>query len=153
MPLAEFNFGTLRYPWGDPRLKDFQDNLDRVNGLAQRSDGFVWMLDEDGMDAVQNDPEGPLSARPNTASTLSVWRDAKCLWQFVENTLHGRFMKRGAEWFKADDRGHLVIWEVADGHRPTVTEGMAQWRVLQAEGESAHLFGGRGLRERADALS
>lgn len=41
MPLAEFNFGTLKYAWDDPRLRDFQDNLDRVNGLAERASGFV----------------------------------------------------------------------------------------------------------------
>ncbi|MEY1555059.1 DUF3291 domain-containing protein [Yoonia sp. R2331] len=150
MPLAEFNFGTLKYPWDDPRLKDFQDNLDRVNALAQRSDGFIWMLDEDGMDAVQNDPQGPLKDRPNTASTLSVWRDAQSLWQFVENTLHGRFMKRGSEWFRADDRSHLVIWEVVEGHRPTVAEGMARWEDLMRDGPSKPIFGGAELRRRSD---
>ncbi len=151
MPLAEFNFGTLRYPWDDPRLRDFQDNLDRVNGLAQRSDGFIWMLDEDGMDAVQNDPEGPLSARPNTASTLSVWRDAESLWRFVEKTLHGHFMRRGGEWFEAEDRSHLVIWEVPEGHIPSVAEGMAQWSALQTHGDTAQVFGGAELRRRAES--
>ena len=149
MPLAEFNFGTLRYPWDDPRLADFQDNLDRVNGLAQRSPGFVWMLDEDAMDATQNDPTGPLADRPNTASTLSVWDDAASLWHFVEKTLHGRFKARAGEWFEPGDSGHLVVWEVAPGHRPDVAEGMAQWRALQAEGASDRRFGATGLRRRA----
>ncbi len=151
MQLAEFNFGTLRYPWDDPRLKDFQDNLDRVNAIAQRSDGFIWMLDEDAMDAVQNDPKGPLKDRPNTASTLSVWRDAQSLWHFVDRTLHGQFMRRGAEWFKDDDRSHLVIWEVQEGHLPTVEEAMENWRTLQKMGETTDIFGGKGLRDRAGA--
>lgn len=148
MPLAEFNFGTLKYPWDDPRLKDFQDNLDRVNAIAQRSEGFIWMLDEDAMDAAQNDAEGPLKDRPNTASTLSIWRDAQSLWQFVDKTLHRHFMERGAEWFKADDRSHLVIWEVAADHRPGVAEAMTKWQHLQETGETQHIFGAAGLRRR-----
>lgn len=147
MPLAEFNFGTLRYPWGDARLADFQDNLERVNGLAQRVDGFIWMLPEAEMDAAQSDPNGPLGDRANTASTLSVWRDARSLWQFVDKTLHAKFLARGAEWYVDDDRGHLVIWEVADGHRPTVAEGMARWRDLQQNGSTETVFDGPRLRE------
>ena len=71
--LAEFNFGTLRYPWDDPRIADFQNGLDQVNGIGQRSPGFIWRISDDEMEAVQEDPQGALADRPNTASTLSVW--------------------------------------------------------------------------------
>lgn len=149
MPLAEFNFGTLKYQWDDPRLADFQTNLDRVNGLGKRSPGFIWMLDGDEMEAEQEDGQGPLADRPNTASTLSVWKDAASLWHFVEKTLHAKFMTRADEWFRADDRGHLVIWRVADGHRPSVAEGMAQWQQLQANGPTSDRFDGPTLRKLA----
>lgn len=148
MPIAEFNFGTLKHPFGDPRIADFETAIGRVNALAQRSPGFVWMLDDAGMDAVQRDPQGPLSDRPNTASTLSVWTDADSLWRFVHRTLHSRFLARGAEWYVPDDRSHLVIWDIADGHRPTVAEGMAHWRDLQRRGETDTVFGARGLLDR-----
>ena len=147
--LAELNFGTLRYPWDDPRLADFQQNLDRVNALAQRAPGFVWMLDEDAMDATQSDPAGPFADRPGTASTLSVWTDAASLWHFVHKTLHSRFMARASEWFMPDDRSHLVIWRVAPGHRPDVAEGMAMWRKLQSNGPDDDVFDGATLRQRA----
>ena len=153
MPLAEFNFGTLKYPWDDPRIADFQDNLDRVNGLGQRSAGFIWMLDEDDMEAEQEDGAGPLADRPNTASTLSVWEDAASLWHFVEKTLHSKFKARSHEWFEPDDSGHLVVWRVADGHRPTVAEGMAQWHKLQADGPDADRFDGATLRRMAQQQS
>lgn len=151
MPLAEFNFGTLKYPWDDPRLADFQNNLDRVNGLGKRSPGFIWMLDGDDMEAEQEDGQGPLADRPNTASTLSVWKDAASLWHFVDKTLHAKFMARAAEWFKDDDRGHLVIWEVPEGHRPTVAEGMDEWRKLMADGPTDTRFDGATLKRRAGA--
>jgi len=121
MAIAEFNFGTLKYPWGDARLADFQDNLDRVNTIAQRSDGFIWMLPEEAMEAAQSDPHGPLADRPNTASTLSIWQSEAQLYQFVHKTLHARFLARGQEWYVQ----------------------------LQANGPTAEVFGGKELAKRA----
>jgi len=146
MPIAEFNFGTLRYDWGDPRLAGFADNIAAVNKIAQRSDGFIWMIDDETMDAVQNDPNGPLKDRPGTASTLSVWRDAESLWRFVNKTFHAKIMAKHDDWFVPGDRSHLVIWNVAQGHFPTVAEGMAQWEKLHTDGETDDVFGGARLR-------
>ena len=42
--LAEFNIGTLKHDWDDPRVADFANNIDRVNAIAQRSPGFVWQF-------------------------------------------------------------------------------------------------------------
>lgn len=138
--LAEFNFGTLRYPWDDPRLADFQNGLACVNEIGMRSPGFIWRIGDDDMEAVQEDPNGPLADRPNTASTLSVWEDPVQLWQFVEKTLHARFMKRSAEWFVAGDSGHFVGWWVPAGHRPSVAEGMERWHATQANGSTQDAF-------------
>lgn len=144
--LASFNFGTLRYPWDDPRVKDFQDNLDRVNAIGARSPGFVWRLDDDAMGAAQEDPAGPFADRPNTASTLSVWETPRDLWQFVHHTLHARFMARHDEWFVPGDRGYFVGWWVKVGYRPSVADGMAQWRTTQAHGDTDAAFGAERLR-------
>lgn len=149
MHLAEFNFGTLKYPFDDPRIADFQNNIERVNAIAERSPGFIWRVSDEEMEAVQEDPTGPLCHRPNTASTLSVWSDAPSLYQFVEKTLHAHFMKRGAEWFKADDRSHLVMWWIEEGARPTVADAMQRWETLQAEGPGDHGFGGAELKRLA----
>ncbi len=151
MALAEFNFGTLKYDWDDPRLSGFRDNLDLVNGIAARSDGFIWTLPADDMDATQSDPNGPLSDRPNTASTLSVWQDATTLWSFVNTTLHARFLKRAHEWFQEGDSGHLVVWRCAVDHQPTVAEAMEKWRALQSDGPSADVFGGAELKALSQA--
>lgn len=146
MHLAEFNFGTLKYNWGDRRLADFEHNLERVNRLATRHPGFVWRMPDDDMDAAQNDRNGPLADRPNTASTLSVWENPASLYKFVEKTLHARFLKRGGEWFKSDDRSHLVLWWVPVDHRPTVAEAMENWRRLQSDGPNDQIFDAHGLK-------
>lgn len=146
MHLAEFNFGTLAYPWGDPRIAGFEDAVDQVNAIGARSPGFIWRLPDDDMDAAQNDPHGALVDRPNTASTLSVWQDPPALYAFVTKTLHARIMKGAPDWFVPDDSGHLVCWWVAEGARPTVAEGMAHWRALQAYGPTYQVFGAAELK-------
>lgn len=138
--LAELNFGTLRHDWDDPRIAPFQSVLDKVGAIAQRCPGFVWQLDDEAMDAAQRDPAGPFGANPRTASTLSVWTDAQSLWFFVERSVHGRYLRRATEWFEPGDRGHLVLWWVPEGHRPTLAEGMERYRTLQADGPSETAF-------------
>lgn len=145
MHLAEFNFGTLRYPWGDPRIAGFENALDQVNTIAVRSAGFVWRMTDEDMDAAQTDPHGPLRDRPNTASTLSVWQGAAPLYRFVTKTLHSRIMAQRQAWFVPGDSGYLVCWWVPVGHRPDVAEGMARWRDLRRSGENENLFGAKGL--------
>ncbi|MDX8349547.1 DUF3291 domain-containing protein [Cognatiyoonia sp. IB215446] len=147
--LAEFNFGTLRYSWDDPRLADFQNGLDQVNAIGARSPGSVWRMPDDVMEAAQEDPRGPLADRPNTASTLSVWTGPGRLYRFAMKTLHARFMARNDEWFVPGDRGYLVCWWVPIGHRPDVAEGMARWNELQAQGETENVFGSNMLADLA----
>jgi hypothetical protein len=146
MYLAEFNFGTLRYPWDDPRLADFQNNLDRVNAIGDRSDGFIWRMSSDEMEAEQVNGEGPLKDRPNTASTLSVWTGPKPLYDFAVKTVHAKFMARSHEWFEPDDCGHLVLWWVPENHRPAVAEGLATWTTLQQTGPTDMMFGAAELK-------
>jgi hypothetical protein len=42
--LANINIARFRHEPGDPRLADFVDNLELINGLGERSEGFVWRL-------------------------------------------------------------------------------------------------------------
>ncbi|MHC0054034.1 DUF3291 domain-containing protein [Actibacterium sp. D379-3] len=144
--LAELNFGTLKYGWDDPRTKGFVEGLDLVNGLAEASDGFIWRLGDDDMDQAQNDAAGVFGGDPNTASTLSVWRDVESLEHFVWNTVHRRFYERKAEWYDVAGNGNFVMWWVPAGHRPTLTEGMARFRHWQAHGNTDHAFGWDHLR-------
>lgn len=147
--LAEFNFGTLRYPFGDPRIAGFEDAIDQVNAIGARSPGFIWRLPDDDMDAAQNDHNGPLRDRPNTASTLSVWENPSTLYEFVTRTLHARIMKGASDWFVPGDRGHLVCWCVPIGTQPSVADGMQQWQSLQEHGETEKIFGANRLKSLA----
>jgi len=86
--LAEFNIGRLLAPKEDPRVADFMNALDAVNGLAERSDGFVWRL----MGAGNNATDLPLADDDaQLVPNLSVWKDVGTLEHFVWNTVHRRF--------------------------------------------------------------
>ena len=79
MHLAEVNVARLRYPLADPRAADFVDNLDRVNALAEASDGFVWQLKDETGNATQ------ISAYDDPAIiiNISVWRSVEALEAFA----------------------------------------------------------------------
>jgi len=136
MPLAELNIATPKYPLDDPRIADFMDNLNRINGLAHRMPGFVWMHREAiGHAMFQETPW------PDSAANLSVWKSAGHLEHFVWNTLHKSFYDRKAEWFEAMDSHHFVMWHVEDGHHPTLAEAKERLDHLDAHGDSDHAFG------------
>ena len=42
MKLAQLNIALAKYPLDAPEIKDFVDNLDLINGVAESSAGFVW---------------------------------------------------------------------------------------------------------------
>ena len=46
--LAEINVARMKgVNINDPIMKEFVDNLDRVNNLAETSKGFVWRLKDE----------------------------------------------------------------------------------------------------------
>lgn len=138
--LAEFNLGILKHDWDDPRVADFVNGLDLVNGIAARSPGFVWRMPDDQMEAAQLDPDGPLGARPRLAATLSVWEDAASLEHFVWKTVHKRFYDRRDEWYDVTDALRMVLWWVPAGQLPDIKEAMERFTHLDANGDSAHAF-------------
>ena len=88
--LAELNSARLVAPTDDPRVADFMDNLDRINGLARRMPGFVWMMN--GLDAPDTGiPDAGIDGDALLIPNLSVWESVKDLETFVWGTVHKRF--------------------------------------------------------------
>lgn len=134
--LAQFNIARIKYPLDDPRMKEFVDNVARVNALAEQIDGFVWRLQDESGHAmgmrVYDDPR----ILPN----LTVWKSAEALERFVFRTLHSRFYGRREQWFEPIETP-LVMWWVLEGHRPRLPEGVERLHHLKAHGPSDHAFG------------
>ena len=135
--LAQLNIGRFRHATDDERMAAFMDNLDRVNAIAERSEGFVWRLKDDSNNATAIRPAGA----PTMAVNLSVWESAEALERFVWATVHKAFYNRKAEWFEAPSGPHFVMWPVEEGRPPSLDEAMARLDHLAAHGDSDFAFG------------
>jgi hypothetical protein len=134
--LAQLNIGELRAPLDSPQLKDFVDNLDGINALAEGSPGFVWRLKGYGNDAT--------SLRPYESDkiivNMSVWRDVASLRAFVYDSAHVAIMKRRREFFTRMVKAYMALWWVPVGHEPTVAEAVAKLELLRANGPTPEVF-------------
>ena len=138
--LAELNIGRLLAPTDDPRVAEFMDNLDRVNGLGKRMPGFVWMMEGSGEPGTGN-TENNIGEDPQFVANLTVWEDGPSLEKFVWGTIHKQFYERRLEWFEVLGEMHFVMWWVPAGHRPTLSEGLDRLEHLKSQGDSDHAFG------------
>ncbi|MCS3795188.1 hypothetical protein GGD38_000526 [Chitinophagaceae bacterium OAS944] len=50
--LAQVNIGKILGPIDSPVMAEFVANLDRINALAENSEGFVWRLKDDSNNAT-----------------------------------------------------------------------------------------------------
>ena len=146
MHLAELNIGRLVAPTDDPRVAEFMEALDRINGLGKRMPGFVWMMEGSGEPGTGN-TENNIGDDPQFVANLTVWEDATSLEKFVWNTVHRQFYERRKEWFEVLGEMHFVMWWIEPGHQPTLEEGLERLEHLRANGNTDHAFGWDGLPE------
>jgi Domain of unknown function (DUF3291) len=119
MHLAELNIGKFKYPTSDARMAGFMDNLDRVNALVDRAEGFVWRLKSDG----SNNATDLRFGDEEYAVNLSVWTSPQALENYVFKTVH------------------MVFWWVPEGHIPPLSEAIDKLEYYQKNGPSEHAFG------------
>jgi hypothetical protein len=134
--LGQFNIARIKYPLDDPRMREFADNVARVNGLADAIDGFVWRLQDDSGNAMNMKVYDDPRVLPN----LTVWENVEALERFVWKTVHSRFYGRRTEWFEHIETP-LVLWHIEPGHRPPMQEGVDRLDHLKAHGPSDYAFG------------
>lgn len=134
--LAQFNVAKFLTSKEDPSVADFVNNLDRINALAEQSEGFIWRLKDDGSD-------DELAANPygeNTVANMSVWRDVESLFAFTYQSAHAQIMARRKEWFHMPNENHFVLWWVPVGHQPSLEEAIDRMEALRADGPSPLAF-------------
>jgi hypothetical protein len=133
--LAQLNIAYVRAPIESPLLADFVANLDRINALAEASDGFKWRLMTDYGNATSLRPFGN-----DVIVNMSVWRDLEALRNYVYHSAHVEIMKRRREWFARASEAYVVLWWVAVGHRPSISEAAGRLENLRRHGPSPAAF-------------
>ena len=125
--LAQINIGRLVAPIDDPRIAGFVSQLERINRLADASDGFVWRLQSDSgnaTDIAYNDD-------PLMIVNMSVWTSVEALQSYVYRSQHLHVLRQRHNWFEKMALPHYCLWWVEAGHVPSVSEGRERMEHYQ----------------------
>ncbi|WP_206022382.1 DUF3291 domain-containing protein [Pseudoflavitalea sp. G-6-1-2] len=137
--LAQINIAKMLAPADSPVMAEFMDNLDRINAIADQSEGFVWRLQEEAGNAtsvrVYNDDF--------ILVNMSVWTNADTLHQFTYQTAHSDIMRKRRQWFEKMQQMHMVLWYIPAGTTPSVEEAVARLDHVRQHGDTPYAFGFR----------
>ena len=136
MKLAQLNIALAKYPLDAPEIKEFVDNLELVNGIAESSEGFVWRLKDESGDAINIQAFDD----PNMIANMSVWDSVDSLKNFMFRTHHRDFMRRKGEWFHRLPEDTYVLWWIEEGHTPTLEEAIERLEHLRETGDTPYAF-------------
>jgi len=134
--LAQINIAKMLAPLDNPVMKDFVDNLDRINSLAESSDGFIWRLKDDS----ENATAVRIFDDDFLIVNMSVWKDIDSLHRFAYKSDHVEIFKRKKEWFEKMQEMHMAMWYIPKGHRPTVGEAEERLIHIRQYGDTQHAF-------------
>ncbi|MES2625968.1 MAG: DUF3291 domain-containing protein [Pseudomonadota bacterium] len=133
--LAQLNIAQMKEPLDSPSMADFVNNLDRINALAEQSQGFVWRLKDETGNATTQRPFGD-----DIVVNMSVWMDVTSLSNYAFKSAHTEIMKRRREWFERMPEAYSVLWWIPADHRPSVSEAKERLHHYREFGATAHAF-------------
>ncbi len=134
--IAQINIATALYTQGDSRIEAFYSQLDAVNSLADKSEGFVWRLQSE----TGNATDIQVGDDPMLIINMSVWESVEALFDFAYKSAHRTVLAGRKQWFKRPEGAYQALWWVPQGIKPTADEGMARLRLLDEQGPSARSF-------------
>lgn len=134
--LAQVNIARMIAPLDSDEMRDFVDNLDPINALAEAAPGFVWRLKGDGNDATSLRPYEDERIIVN----MSVWESVDALFQYAYYSDHTAYFRRRAEWFVKMTTPAVALWWVEAGHIPTLAEAKVKLELLEKHGPTPQAF-------------
>ncbi len=134
--LAQLNIASTQAPLDDPIMKGFVDQLDYINAVADRSEGFVWRLQTEDGDATAIRAFDDDRIIVN----MSVWESLEALHDYVYRSDHLGPLRDRKKWFTRIEGPSLVLWWIPAGHPPSVTEGKERLEHLRVQGPTAYAF-------------
>ena len=136
MYLAQLNIAKAKYSLDEPEIKEFVDNLEPVNQLAEKSAGFIWRLQDEQGDALNIQA----FSDPNMLVNMSVWQSVDALKNFIFRTHHRNFLRRKKEWFTDITEDSYVLWWISEDCIPTVEQAIERLDYLRENGDTAYAF-------------
>ena len=136
--LAQVNVARMKYSPDDARMKSFYAALDKVNALADRTEGFVWRLQDDGGDATTFRFDG--AGAEDLLINMSVWENITALRRYIYQSVHARVMARREKWFAPMGAPNLALWWVPAGTLPDLSDAQKALEQLERHGPTAQAF-------------
>ena len=133
--LAQVNIARMKTHLEHPSMKNFVDQLDKINALAEESSGFVWRLKDETGHAT----EIQAFDDPKLIINMSVWEDVASLKEFTYKTAHAGVMRNRNQWFEHLDF-YMVLWWIPIGHQPTLEEAKQKLELLKEQGATQAAF-------------
>lgn len=135
--LAQINIAEALAPLDSEIMSGFVEGLERINHLAEGSEGFVWRLKDDD---VGNATDIQVFDNPLIIVNLSIWENLEHLKAFTFHTEHAHFLRNRKQWFKKMDVPPYVLWWIRAGTIPTVEEGKKALQHLAENGATEAAF-------------
>ena len=136
MQLAQINIARMLAPIDSPVMREFVENLDSINALAENSSGFVWRLKDD----TNNATSIKVFDDDFLIVNMSVWTSLDALFEYVYKSDHTKVLKRKSEWFEHMRERHMALWYIQPGQYPTVQDAVDRINYLRQNGETPHAF-------------
>jgi hypothetical protein len=134
--LAQLNIARMLAEENDPIMRDFFNQIDEINALAEQTKGFIWRLKSDDNNAT--------SFRVFDDNMLiinmSVWESIDSLYQFTYYSDHARVYRRRQEWFHRMEIPMFVMWWIEAGTNPTTEDAKAKLEHITTRGASPEAF-------------
>lgn len=134
--IAQINVGRLKATLHDPIMKEFVENIEPINALAEQSKGFVWRLKTEAGNAT----EIKLFEDNMIIVNISVWKTFEDLKNYTYKSKHTHFLKRRKEWFELFEGFYYAIWWIPKGHVPSIEEAKERLEFLNEHGDSKYSF-------------
>ena len=134
--LAQANIAKMKFDLDHPQMTEFVNNIERINQLAEDSDGFVWRFQTTEGNALSEQAYDDERILFN----MSVWASVEHLKKYVYMTQHVDFIKNNGRWFNKMESQHLVLWWVRRGHIPTVDEAKTRLELIRRKGPGEQAF-------------
>jgi hypothetical protein len=133
--LAQVNIAKMLAPFDTPIMQDFIGNIDKINTIADNSNGFIWRL---------KDEDKELGAKIFQDNSLlintSVWENLESLFNYTYNTDHIEVFKRRKEWFSKFKMLHMAFWYVPIGCEPNFQDAKNRLNYLNTYGDTPYEF-------------
>ena len=134
--IAQVNIAKMLAPMDSPVMADFVANLDRINALAEASDGFIWRLKDEGNNATSI----KIFDNDFLIVNMSMWIDVDSLFKFAYHSNHVEIFKRRKEWFSKMPEMHMALWYVPVNSMPTVKDAEERLTHIRANGPTEFAF-------------